>query len=121
MLTADILFIYMKAAGTMNKSTISPKQLLREIEELRARLEESEETLQAIRSGEVDALVVSGPQGERVFTLLGAERTYRILIETMNEGAMTLNGDGIVTYCNKRLAEMWPYPSIKCSGRRYAG
>lgn len=87
-------------------NTRNPKQLLKEIEELRTRLAESEETLQAIRSGEVDALVVSGPQGERVFTLLGAERTYRILIETMNEGAMTLNGEGIITYCNKRLAEM---------------
>jgi PAS domain S-box-containing protein len=98
----------MKTSRNMN--TRSPKQLLKEIDELRLRLAESEETLQAIRSGEVDALVVSGPQGERVFTLLGAERTYRILVETMNEGAMTLDREGIITYCNKRLAEMLAVP-----------
>lgn len=40
-----------------------------ELEELRQRLQEAEETLDAIRSGEVDALVVSGPSGEKVFTL----------------------------------------------------
>jgi hypothetical protein len=40
-----------------------------ELEELRQRLQEAEETLDAIRNGKVDALVVSGPSGEKVFTL----------------------------------------------------
>ena len=43
-----------------------------ELEELRQRLQEAEETLDAIRNGEVDALVVCGPSGEKVFTLEGA-------------------------------------------------
>ena len=46
----------------------SHEELLAEIEELRFRLEEAEETLRAIGSGEVDAFVVSGPDGEQVFT-----------------------------------------------------
>ena len=65
-----------------------------ELEELRQRLQEAEETLDAIRSGEVDALVVSGPSGEKVFTLEGAEHPYRVLVESMNEGAISLSLDG---------------------------
>ena len=42
------------------------KLLLQENEELRARLAEAEQALQAIRSGEVDALIIDGPQGEQV-------------------------------------------------------
>ncbi len=61
-----------------------------ELEELRARLEEAEETLAAIRSGEVDALVVLGPYGEQIYTLQGADHSYRVLLEDMNEGAATL-------------------------------
>jgi PAS domain S-box-containing protein len=72
--------------------------------ELEARLYEAEETLDAIRNGEVDALVVGGPTGERVYTLANADRPYRVLIEQMQEGALTLSGDGIILYCNHRFA-----------------
>ncbi len=93
------------------KSTSKTKQeLLIEIEELRARLDEAEETLQAIRSGEVDGLVVSTPEGERVFTLAGADYPYRALIEQMNEGAFTMASDGTILYCNSRFAEMIKRP-----------
>jgi len=59
---------------------------IHELDELRRRLREAEETLNAIRDGEVDALVASGPSGEKVFTLEGAEHPYRVLVESMNEG-----------------------------------
>ena len=77
-----------------------------EIDELRQRLQEAEETLKAIRSGEVDALVVAGPAGEKVFTLEGAEYPYRVLIESMNEGAISLSKDGTILYCNSAFARM---------------
>jgi PAS domain S-box-containing protein len=77
-----------------------------ELDELRRRLQEAEETLSAIRSGEVDALVVSGPAGEKVFTLEGAEHPYRVLIESMNEGAVSLSREGIILYCNSAFARM---------------
>ena len=88
----------------------SHEELLAEIEELRFRLEEAEETLRAIGSGEVDAFVVSGPDGEQVFPLKGAEQPYRVLVETMNEGAATLAADGTILYCNNRLAAMLQVP-----------
>jgi PAS domain S-box-containing protein len=100
----------------MEKGKKNIKQLLEELEELRIRLEEAEETLSAIRSGEVDAIVVSGPQGDQVFTLTGAERAYRVLIETMNEGATSLNQEGLIIYCNQRLSEMIKTPLEKVIG-----
>ena len=52
-----------------------PEQdLLLELEELRQRLDEAEETLRAIRSGQVDAVVVSGPETEQIYVLKGAEQ-----------------------------------------------
>ncbi len=80
--------------------------MMHEIMDLRARLEEAEETLRAIREGEIDGLIVNSSQGEQVFTFLGADHTYRMLIEQMNEGALTLTADGIILYCNGSFARM---------------
>lgn len=72
--------------------------------ELVARLSEAEETLRAIRAGEVDAIVVNGPGGEKVFTLQGADHTYRVFVERMNEGAAVLSADHTVLHCNRCFA-----------------
>src|SRR5882724_11115876 len=77
-----------------------------ELEDLRSRLREAEETLSAIRNGEVDSLIVTGPQGDQVFSLKGAEQPYRAFVEQMLEGAVTLSPDGTILYCNRRFAEM---------------
>jgi PAS domain S-box-containing protein len=69
-------------------------------------LEELNEVLQAIRGGRVDALVVKTPSGDRVFSLEGSDTPYRILIETMQEGAATLDADGTALYANARFAEI---------------
>lgn len=90
----------------MEKKNKTTKEFLIEIEDLRIRLEEVEETLCAIRRGEVDGLVVSGAEGDRVYTLEGADRPYRFFVESMSEGAVTLSFDGTVLYCNDRFAEM---------------
>ena len=74
--------------------------------ELQDRLREAEETLEAIRNGEVDAVVVGGPSGQQVYTLENADRPYRVLIEQMQEGAVTLSEDGVVLYCNQRFATL---------------
>lgn len=92
------------------------KQLVDENAGLRARLDEAEDTLRAIRNGEVDALVVSGVHGERIFTLHGADRTYRMLIEEMNEGALTLTPDGMILYSNRCFARMIKSPLEKVIG-----
>jgi len=76
------------------------------IADLKLRLAEATETLDAIRQGAVDALVVHGPKGAQVFTLKGADHPYRSLVEAMNEGAVTLDARGRILYSNARFAEM---------------
>jgi two-component system CheB/CheR fusion protein len=92
--------------GTAPAAMAAMAALAAEIEELRARLVEAEDTLRAISGGEVDALVVDGPRGEQVFTLEGADHSYRIFLEEMHEGAATLNAAGVILYCNRRFAEI---------------
>lgn len=81
-------------------------ELLEEIERLRMRLEEAEAVVEAIRNGIVDAVVVNSTPGERVYTLEGAERPYRLLVEAMEQGVAVLNSEGVVLYCNPCLAEL---------------
>jgi two-component system, NarL family, sensor kinase len=99
----------------MKKRSKLPKSA-RAIEEILARVAELEETLRAIRMGEVDAVVVSGPIGDQVFTLQGAEHPYRILVETIDEGAATLSPDGTVLYSNKSFASIFDVPLEKFIG-----
>ena len=84
--------------------------------DLLARLETAEETLRAIQSGEVDALMVSGRRGEQVVSLKGGEPAYRMLVEAMSEGAATLSRNGAVLYCNRRFAELIRRPPGKILG-----
>src|SRR5580698_7155989 len=74
----------------MNQATQTHEQLTAEVAELRGRLDEANETLHAIRSGDVDAVLVQGPEGNQLFTLKGADEPYRVLIEEMNQGAVSL-------------------------------
>lgn len=87
-----------------------------ELERVRVRLAESEATLKAVRNGEVDAIVVDGPQGSRIFTLQSPEEPYRVLAERMNEGAATLTTEGTILFCNQRLAEMVGVPAEQLVG-----
>lgn len=77
-----------------------------ELAGLRAQLAEAQQTIDAIRSRAVDALVVNGPNGQQLVTLEAAERSYRVLVEAMTEGAATLAADGTILYCNVRFAQM---------------
>jgi PAS domain S-box-containing protein len=88
----------------------------RDLEDLLTRLEEAESTIRAIRSGDVDALVIAGPSGERVFTLKSADQSYRTLVETMNEGAATLAPGGTISYCNQRFSELLGIPQERVMG-----
>ncbi|MCE6987946.1 ATP-binding protein [Dyadobacter sp. CY323] len=93
------------------------EELLRENERLQQRLEEAMETIDAIRTGQVDALVVQdGSGGHQLFTLKTADQTYRLFIEKMSEGAVTLNEEGIILYCNSKFASMVNMPLSQVTG-----
>jgi PAS domain S-box-containing protein len=103
----------------LTKQTKSIEELARENDSLRIRLEEATDVLTAIRTGVVDAVVVEGPSGGRVFTLEGADHPYRTFVEAMNEGAVTLAMDGTIIYCNRGFADLLGMISEQTFGRPF--
>ena len=97
-----------------NKSNLQTSAA--EDQDLRARLENAEESLREILSGETDALFVPGVGGRQLFALKGADQSYRTLIENMSEGALTLTPEGLILYANRRFAEMLRTPLEKVIG-----
>lgn len=93
--------------------------LLKEVSALRLRVAEAEETLHAIRSGEIDALLVEGAEGQQVFTLKGAEHGYRLFVEGMHEGAVSLRADGLILHCNAHFAAMIKRPLDRVIGGNF--
>jgi len=100
----------------MTEDDKSREELLLELEELRVRLDEAEDTLRAIRDGEVDAILGHSPEGDQIYTLQGAEQPYRLFFDAMSEGAVTMTVDGTILYCNGRFAEMTRMPLEKVTG-----
>jgi PAS domain S-box-containing protein len=92
--------------------------LRQRLQEVEAQLREANETIEAIRSGDVDAIVVQGQPGPQVYTLANEDRPYRRLIEQIGEGALTLTPDGVILYCNGRAAEMLRMPQERVIGGR---
>lgn len=88
----------------------SSESLLKELEETRRQLYEAQETIEAIRTGQVDALVVQKGGGHELYTLKSADRAYRVFIEKMTEGAVTLNPEGMILYANSQFAAMTAAP-----------
>jgi two-component system phosphate regulon sensor histidine kinase PhoR len=96
---------------------LTKEQLLAELSEIRMQLEEANDTIDAIKSGMVDAFVVHGEDGHQLYTLKTADLTYRVIVEKMGEGAITLNKDGLILYSNSRFAELVDLPLDKVIGR----
>jgi len=81
-----------------------------EFSDMSDRLREAQETLEAIQSGAVDAVVVKGNSGSQIYSLAGAEQRYRVYVEQMQEGAITVSEGGLILYCNQRFADMVKLP-----------
>lgn len=92
------------------------EELVSEVNNLRLQLEEATDAINAIRTGQVDALVVQGKNGHELYTLKTADQTYRLFIEKMTEGAVTLDQHGIILYSNSQFASMVNMPLSKVIG-----
>jgi signal transduction histidine kinase len=101
-------------------SELSHNELKTEIEKLRRELSEANDTLEAIRTGQVDALVVNDDSGHSLFTLRSADRAYRLFIEQMTEGAVTLNRDGLIIYSNSQFARLVEQPLPRVMGNYFS-
>ncbi|MDP1889557.1 MAG: PAS domain S-box protein [Gemmatimonadaceae bacterium] len=84
------------------------------IKALEQRLSEAEETIRALLSGEIDAVVdaahttpvlLSNAQAE----LRESELRYRSIVETAHEGITIVDSDGTISFTNGRFAEMLGY------------
>ena len=94
-----------------------PAETPQSMDELLRRLEEAEETIRAIREGEIDALVVRPSHDEEIFTLQGGTDSYRAFMETMGHGAAALGAHGEILYANSILRTLIDKPLIELQGR----
>jgi two-component system, sensor histidine kinase len=85
--------------------------------ELQARLSVAEDTLGAIRRGEVDALLVETDEGVQLFTIQGADAFYRVLLEEMPLGVAGLDTHGTILFANPHLGRMLQTPVSRLMGR----
>ncbi|MGB8304302.1 MAG: HWE histidine kinase domain-containing protein [Pseudolabrys sp.] len=84
-------------------------------------INDAAETIDAIHHGHVDAVVIiKGAEGPQVVLLEGADESYRVLVERMSEGALTVGPDGSILYCNGRVSELTGYPAEFLVGRNIA-
>ncbi len=106
----------------MKSESKSPlvESLRSEVEELRRQLYEANETIEAIRTGQVDALVVQSGPDHQLYTLKTADQSYRVFIERMTEGALTLNRSGIILYANTQFSLMVEKPLQEIIGASFA-
>lgn len=95
--------------------------LTKENENLKERLREAEDMLRAIKNHEIDAVIVEGIDGLQVFTLEGADRSYKVFIETMSEGAVTVSPDGTILYCNQQFASLMGHTLNRVMGKSLYG
>ena len=102
----------------MSKDIEDNNSLIAENAELRARLEESEETLRAIRSGEVDALVID----DQVYTLESSDaasnRFRGEVLAQINEAVVAIDNEQRVTYFNPAAERLYDASASDVLGRR---
>ena len=89
-----------------------------DITELKRRLLEAEETIRAIRTGEVDALVVSNSGDLDIFDIGGESESYRTFMEVMDIGAAAVDDSGRLLYLNGNLARMLGQGALDLQGQR---
>ncbi len=80
-------------------STPTIEQLQQENQRLRDLLAEAEDTLRALRAGEVDAVLVARDR-EQVFTLDPADKPYRLMVDQTPQAAATFTTDGVIVHGN---------------------
>jgi signal transduction histidine kinase len=100
----------------LEQSTINIKELQDKIQELEIQLVESKGIIEAIQDGSVDALVLNKDGKHSIYSLESADYTYRILIEKVQEGALSISENGLILYCNEYFAQLINMPDDKVVG-----
>ena len=109
--------------GKIGRPGKSPSRaaLVAENAELRARLLEAEETLDAIRRDEVDALVVQSVVGPKVYTLQGLDaETMRFrgeMLAQVSDAVIAVDGDERIIYLNAAAERLFGFTTSAALGR----
>ncbi|WP_309671982.1 PAS domain S-box protein [Gemmatimonas sp.] len=93
-----------------------------DVRTLRRRLTEANATIEALLSGQVDAVVDSSSRtpvllAEAQYALRESEARYRRIVETTNDGIIMVTLDATLTFANPRVAEMLGYTTAELIGR----
>lgn len=100
----------------MKSKELNIESLLSEIESLREELFESTSIVNAIKQGDVDALIVTSNGVPQLYSLETADYTYRLLIEKFGQGALSISRNGLILYCNDYFSELVGIPSEQITG-----
>lgn len=100
----------------MNENNKHIDSLLKEIAALKEELLESTSIVEAIKVGDVDALVVTNNGVPQLYSLETADYTFRLLIEKFRQGALSISRNGLILYCNDYFSELVGVPSEKIIG-----
>ncbi|MET0386579.1 MAG: ATP-binding protein [Polyangiales bacterium] len=85
-------------------------------EDSERRLREAQETLDAIRAGEVDAVLVDGPKGQQVYTLESPDKPFQLFVDHMQEGAVTIDAHRTIVYSNRYFSQLVDAPLSQIMG-----
>ena len=96
--------------------TAAAEDLVSKIEDLKLRLSEAQEAIDAIKNGSVDAFAIRKDGKPEVFTLQSLDYAYRVLIEKFSEGALNLTLDGLIIYSNSYFSKLIDIPNEKVTG-----
>jgi PAS domain S-box-containing protein len=88
-----------------------------DLAQLREQITYLQETLTAISRGGVDAVIIGEPEQEQIYTLTSADRPYRVIVESMGEGAVTVSEHGVILFANPRLAAILGVEPDSMAGR----
>jgi PAS domain S-box-containing protein len=94
-------------------------------QELARRLAEAEATIEALVSGQIDAVVDSKSHTPVLLSkaqdaLRESEERYRRIVETSNDGIWAINDKSKITFVNQRLADMLGYSPEEMIGKSFS-
>ena len=100
----------------MKDNNTNIESLQAEIAALKEQLYESNSIVDAIKQGDVDALVVNTNGTPQLYSLETADYTFRLLIEKFGQGALSISRNGLVLYCNDFFSKLIGIPAEKIIG-----
>ncbi|CAN5564669.1 hypothetical protein BH11BAC3_BH11BAC3_18360 [soil metagenome] len=98
----------------MNGVNKSIESLSGEIEQLKFQLQEAHALIAQLKAEQLkQAIAINNQDTDFVKS---ADQTYRLFIEKMTEGAITINKEGVIVYSNAQFVKMVGLPLSKVTG-----